>query len=485
VTLDPGVETATIDIDVSGRMWLASDGDTAINVRWSGSPYSEWSAPIALAEGVNEDDICVVTAFPNGEVGVLWSNQNTRRFGFRMHCAGDAPTAWSDDEAPASASALSVGDGMADDHLNCAMAADGTLYVAVKTSYDTEGYAKIGLLVRRPSGAWDDLYYVDDEGTRPIALLNEERGVLLVAYNWGDAIVYRSTRLETIAFGERQSLVTKKGARVNNVTSTKESFADEVTILGSTSRTAEGARLVIAADSPLTAKTVHVFVALCDNEHQGIVPVPKLIGNGEDPRNNLYWGASYGVKTFLKKSKAWEVVSMDTEVKEPVLERLILKHRKTGAYLVADAYRGAKIKKAVTDFLNAAAGNNGSVLKAGDAALGLSGKASLVAYVGHNGLMDFEVLNPSKAEDSGERAAVVLACLSKRYFEARLEALGCGPVLLTTGLMAPEAYTLDAALEVWLAGKDASEMRTTAAKAYDHYQKCGLKGAMRLFYAGE
>ena len=42
---------------------------------------------------------------------------------------------------------------------------------------------------------------------------------------------------------------------------------------------------------------VHVTVALCDNEHQGIVPVPRAIGNGKDPRNNLYWGADYGVKT--------------------------------------------------------------------------------------------------------------------------------------------------------------------------------------------
>ena len=42
---------------------------------------------------------------------------------------------------------------------------------------------------------------------------------------------------------------------------------------------------------------VHVVVALCDNEHQGIVPVPATLGNGQDPRNNLYWGALYGVRT--------------------------------------------------------------------------------------------------------------------------------------------------------------------------------------------
>ena len=35
-------------------------------------------------------------------------------------------------------------------------------------------------------------------------------------------------------------------------------------------------------------KTIHVFVALCDNENQGIVKVPAVIGNGQDARNNLY-----------------------------------------------------------------------------------------------------------------------------------------------------------------------------------------------------
>lgn len=41
------------------------------------------------------------------------------------------------------------------------------------------------------------------------------------------------------------------------------------------------------------ARVIHVLVALCDNENQGIVPVPAFLGNGEDPQKNLYWGAAY------------------------------------------------------------------------------------------------------------------------------------------------------------------------------------------------
>ncbi|MDR2238683.1 MAG: hypothetical protein LBE92_21425 [Chryseobacterium sp.] len=53
-------------------------------------------------------------------------------------------------------------------------------------------------------------------------------------------------------------------------------------------------------------KTIHVLVALCDNKYQGIVPVPEKIGNGQDPDQNLYWGAAYGVRTYFKKSKEWK-----------------------------------------------------------------------------------------------------------------------------------------------------------------------------------
>ena len=39
-------------------------------------------------------------------------------------------------------------------------------------------------------------------------------------------------------------------------------------------------------------RTVHVFMALADNQHQGIIPVPPKLGNGEDAERNLYWGSA-------------------------------------------------------------------------------------------------------------------------------------------------------------------------------------------------
>ena len=62
----------------------------------------------------------------------------------------------------------------------------------------------------------------------------------------------------------------------------------------------------IAAQSPV--RTTHVFVALADNKNQGIVPVAAILGNGEDPVHNLYWGSAYGVKTFFSRSADWELL---------------------------------------------------------------------------------------------------------------------------------------------------------------------------------
>ena len=114
-----------------------------------------------------------IAALPSSAIGILWSNQNSERFGFRVHFDSDSPSTWQPDEIPASQSALNVRGGMADDHLNLAVGVDGTLYAAVKTSYDTVGYPKIALLIRRPNGIWDDLYEVDEIGTRPFIVLNE------------------------------------------------------------------------------------------------------------------------------------------------------------------------------------------------------------------------------------------------------------------------------------------------------------------------
>jgi hypothetical protein len=236
IQLEDVGETATIDLDSSGRMWLASDDETEIHIRWSDPPYNKWSTAITLVTGISSDDICITTAFPDGSIGVLWSNQNTKRFGFRVHKNGTSPEIWTEDEIPASSSAIDMKDGMADDHLNVAVASDGTLYVAVKTSYDSINYPLIALLVRQPSGKWDNLYNVDDHGTRGIVLLNTEENRVMVVYTSYDEakIVCKTSATKRISFGNRQTIIIGEES-INNVSSTKQNFSNEILILASES----------------------------------------------------------------------------------------------------------------------------------------------------------------------------------------------------------------------------------------------------------
>ena len=145
---------------------------------------------------------------------------------------GADPATWSADEVPASQSALSVGAGMADDHVNVAVASDGTLYAAVKTSYDSSGTVTIGLLVRRPDGTWDDLYDVADGGeTRPIVQLNETTGTVLVAYTGGSSILYEESPVSVIDFGGSGGTLISGGG--NNASSMKDNFSDELVVISS------------------------------------------------------------------------------------------------------------------------------------------------------------------------------------------------------------------------------------------------------------
>jgi hypothetical protein len=239
-------------------------------------------------------------------------------------------------------------------------------------------------------------------------------------------------------------------------------------------------------------RTIHVFVALADNKNQGIVPVAAILGNGDDPQHNLYWGSAYGVKTFFSRSADWRLVASylkrRSEVPKPeVMERCVFKHRTANVYLVADAYQGSKIRQAIVDFLEAAAGGDAEsvAVKTGEQNLVLKvgGAANLVAYAGHDGLMDFQLTTLPHGK-SGNRQAIILACISKSYFSAPLRATGATPLVWTTGLMAPEAYTLKSAIDGWILHESNDQIRERAAVAYDKYQKCGLKGARRLLVTG-
>jgi hypothetical protein len=233
-----------------------------------------------------------------------------------------------------------------------------------------------------------------------------------------------------------------------------------------------------------SAKVIHVLVALCDNENQGIVPVPAFLGNGEDPVRNLYWGAAYGVKTYFGKSAAWQKLVTIPNPKENVLERIVFKYRTQNVFLVADAYRGSKMKETINDFFSALSGEKLENVTVDHQTIQILGSAELVAFVGHNGLMDFKLEKEIVKKDEAARDAIVLACASRNYFAQHLKKTNAKPLLWTSNLMAPEAYILHDALEGWIRGETNAEVQTRAAAAYAKFQRISVKSASRLLVTG-
>jgi len=233
-----------------------------------------------------------------------------------------------------------------------------------------------------------------------------------------------------------------------------------------------------------TYKTIHIFVALCDNKYQGIVPVPKKIGNGQDPDNNLYWGCGFGIRTYFKKSKEWKLIKTENPGTH-ILERLVFKNTKAKFYLIADAYDGQYIKTCTQDFLNSVSGNNKDTIRIENRSIGISGNANLIAYIGHDGLMDFNLDESFINSDGKKRDAIILACVSKSYFSKYIKQAGANPLVWTTGLMCPEAYTIHDALSGYVLNESNEQIRNRAAQAYSKFQKCSIGAAKKLLVTGQ
>ncbi|MBE7495325.1 MAG: hypothetical protein HS117_10285 [Verrucomicrobiaceae bacterium] len=211
-------------------------------------------------------------------------------------------------------------------------------------------------------------------------------------------------------------------------------------------------------------KRVHVFVALADNEHQGIAKVPAKIGNGDDAANNLYWGTTDGFKSVFGRSKAWKLEKTEENLSAEILERRRYRHASEDCVLVAEAWRGKNIHECMNAFFANLRGR----------------RSDLTAFIGHNGLMDA----PAAVEPLDEAVttdAVILCCLSASWFRTHLAALKVRPVLTTEQFMYPGSFLLRDALDVWLRGGTRAEIRMAAAKAYATNQKIPVKAAAGVF----
>lgn len=235
-------EAVTFALDSNAVMWAARDHTSStsgesISVDYSEYPYTDWSnGSVLLASGVSSDDISALVRIGNTAIGVLWSDQNRKQFGFRVHHDVNLPDVWSATEYPGLDKALLVGTGFADDHISLAAGADGSVYAALKTSYDTGAVPTLGLFVRNPFGVWGNMIVIEYSklATRPIVQINESDRLLEIFYSddyFGGNIVYKESNLDTISLGLKTLLL--KNADLTNTSSSDQGFADSITLIAS------------------------------------------------------------------------------------------------------------------------------------------------------------------------------------------------------------------------------------------------------------
>ncbi len=246
-------------------------------------------------------------------------------------------------------------------------------------------------------------------------------------------------------------------------------------------RVQDSGATVIASVPQNNCRLIHVFTALCDNDYQGIVKVGRIIGNGDDPNNNLYWGCGYGNRTYFNKSAFWKLIQKSGHTPDSIrMERLVYKHRDSNVYLVIDGYRGRNMERCLVDYtLSLEQKLTDSITLAPAQKLYLYASAQLVVFTGHNGLMDMNI--PFSETPKHPQQAMAICCLSNSYFYERLILQGVQPILLTSSLMCPEAYSLHDALQSWIKRESNEKIRMAAVNAYARYQKIPVSSAQNIF----
>lgn len=240
----------------------------------------------------------------------------------------------------------------------------------------------------------------------------------------------------------------------------------------------------IAANEALN---VHVLVPLCDNENQGIVPTSASLGNGMSLKSNLYWATSKGMKRYFKEQTSWTLLHSQLDPNEHVLERVVFeKKMKNGAVvrMVIDAYRGDRMKECLDHYFASLAGKLKYSMTIDERDLALYGNADLIAFNGHNGLMDTDV-DVVQNLDGEQRDAVIIACISHDYFLPYLEASGSYPLVTTRSLLYPGAPVLDEVLSRWATLESNEMIRQGAGDGYYAMKpKSGVNGARKMFKSG-
>jgi hypothetical protein len=234
----------------------------------------------------------------------------------------------------------------------------------------------------------------------------------------------------------------------------------------------------ITRGKPLVAE---VHVPLCDNT---IIRCGNAkLGDGDSLDGNLLWTTTPGFGAwFVRRGTPWKRVARHRTTGHPdvlaidVYRRKVstpAAWRKRGAPttfevdLVIRAWRGKAIDTALAQYAKDVSGGPAREVVLDDkTTLHAGGAAQLVAWVGHNRLMDLDTAYAWPKPGAAVTGTIAIACHTAAYMEAEVSGSTRVPLLMTRDLLFANAAPLEATVMAFATGQGYAKIRMDASTAY-------------------
>ncbi len=234
----------------------------------------------------------------------------------------------------------------------------------------------------------------------------------------------------------------------------------------------------LKAGRPLVAE---VHVPLCDNT---IIRCgnPKL-GDGDNLDTNLLWSTTPGFgEWFVRRGGGWtrvakhrtdtghaDVLAIDVYRRKLSTPAAWRKRGVPATFeldLVIHAWRGKAIDTALAAYAKDVSGGPArDVVLADKTIVHAGGAAQLIAWVGHNRLMDLDTYAWPKP-GAAVKGTIAIACHTAAYMEAEVSGATRVPLLMTRDLLFANAAPLEAVVMAFAAGHGYAKIRADASVAY-------------------
>ena len=179
----------TIAKDGLGRLWTAYMAKGTIKVGYTSPGATAFSFVTVPTPAVTTDDRAAITSFGSNKIGVMWSDQNSKKDFFAWRGDGEAIGTWHIETAyggGVGGCPTATSDLCADNHINL-KTYGGDVYAAIKTSLGdpavpTASDPMVVLLHRDASGTWSasTVSTIGVGGSRPVVVLSPSSDRLYV-----------------------------------------------------------------------------------------------------------------------------------------------------------------------------------------------------------------------------------------------------------------------------------------------------------------